>query len=613
MKNILFVLEYEREFGFLSKMNQLRYYLEFNYFCSMIINKMAKVHNVFITSKSGLLDKTLESHKNIHVIGINPIKDENNCAMKQAISISRSWHSYGRLSTLLNVNGISFGEVVQHYIMGLFFPLFLEIDYADRVLKEINPARVYVQSDFFSLGKVFPLFAERSIESYFLEPKLYKNAKNFVANTIMTHNRGKYILKTPCLYLIQEDNKNKAKYSIFFDVPYSNDLTTVISLIRTLVGRHIFKCYIYTDKSFVADKLNDLDLKIVREKINLDSHIKIKELKDYFYEHLVKDNEFKSIFTYNSINFWAAIENDMRILFDKELGLIINDTYRFEKIIDIVKPEIVIVGDDRATRVRGHVILAKQRGILVMEVQHGMYSSSMPADFPLSDKVAAGGIYYKKVYTKYGADDEQVVITGWPKFDIYKELKEKNFRKETVDILFATDSNDVKFNIDIIKTVSSFVEDIPNLRLIVKPHPSENKNNYTNIIKNYKKVILTDNNEDINALLASSDLVMMIYSTIGIEAIILDKPLICINRMETPHESIFASSEAAIQVNNLDQLVPVIKDVLFNQAIRPKLAKARSKFVNEHAYLQDGKSSERVSDLILKMIEDSSSCTQIIN
>ena len=81
------------------------------------------------------------------------------------------------------------------------------------------------------------------------------------------------------------------------------------------------------------------------------------------------------------------------------------------------------------------------------------------------------------------------------------------------------------------------------------------------------------------------------------------KPIICINT--TNKKSMYVSSGIAIEVKKVEELIPAIKDVLYNEEIRKKLAEARKKFVYEHAYIQDGQATKRAVDLIMRMIEES--------
>ena len=125
------------------------------------------------------------------------------------------------------------------------------------------------------------------------------------------------------------------------------------------------------------------------------------------------------------------------------------------------------------------------------------------------------------------------------------------------------------------------------------------------IARRYKQVILHGSREDTARLLALSDVVIILSSTVGIEAALLDKPIICINIANQEPDSIYVSRGVAIEVRKMDQLIPAIKDALYNEEVRTRLAEARKKFVYDQAYIQDGQALKRVADLIIHMIEES--------
>ena len=109
-------------------------------------------------------------------------------------------------------------------------------------------------------------------------------------------------------------------------------------------------------------------------------------------------------------------------------------------------------------------------------------------------------------------------------------------------------------------------------------------------------------------MVASSDILITVSSTVAIEAALLDKPIICINA--TDEDSAYTSSGIAIEVRKLEELIPAIKNALYNEEVRGKLADARKKFVYEYAYIQDGEASKRVADLITQMIDDAKEAKQ---
>jgi len=82
---------------------------------------------------------------------------------------------------------------------------------------------------------------------------------------------------------------------------------------------------------------------------------------------------------------------------------------------------------------------------------------------------------------------------------------------------------------------------------------------------------------------------------------ILKKPLIILCQfMEKPPVD-YASEGAAIRTRTEQELRDTIKELLENEQARHELAKNRDTFIYKYAYIQDGKSTERVCDLIEDM------------
>jgi len=587
-------------------MNNLRKILEEKLWVLPLIKKMSENYSITITSMEGVFE-SLGYRKWIHPIEKNTSEAKLEYALKQVIRLSRKWHMYGDLHELLQINGVNVGELAQQMMMDLFFPFFMDVDNAELFLKNEKPDIVYIQNDLFTLESALHTVAlAHGIQASFFEPRIYRHLKKklhsyFAYKLYKSFNFPRF----SGLYLLNGVQCNESNCRILMDLPYINDFNAVFPVIQELINRGICECYILGDRSVLSKRFRNIEPVKIRNKTVYKRKMNPKELSKYYHSKLKRDSCFQAIFTYRGMNFWDAVKESIHLLFDRKFIDIIHNINYFDTVIQTIKPNLLVVADDRAIRVRGHVLLAKHRGIPVLDIQHGVYLPTRPFDTPIADKLAAGGNYTKRVYIKYGAREDQVVVTGWPKFDIYKKLKDNSFkrkRKEKLNILFATSPLDFKLNLDIIETISLFIKDSLNLRLMVKPHPIENTKMYDVVSKKHKTVTLCESKEDITKLLALSDLLIFFSSdTVGLEALLLDKPIICINM--TNKEAIYVSSGVAVEVKNLQDIIPAIMDTLYSEESLTRLAEKRKRFVYEHTYLHDGQASKRVTDLILQMIK----------
>jgi len=534
-------------------------------------------------------------------------KDSHN-ASQQAIKIAKQWYKYDGLPKLLQVDDINIGKVFQLEMANTLKLLFECITVANSYTNESDPDNLYLESDFSYLGRAFEATAiKKGINYEFLQPYWYRQIKNNLRQWVEC-NSLKNRLKGN-LYAVN-NHTGKSKYNILADVPYINWFNAVSPVISNILDQDISECYILGKKEHIFlgfPQAKEITL-ANKKKCHIYFKKKSREIKAYYQKELKNDAGFHELFTYQGISLWKAIRDEIALLFNKKIPEIISNLEVFSQIIDTIKPDILVIGtEDKSTPVAAHVLLAKKKGIPVLEIRHGIMSPNTPPNPPWSDKIAVGGEYWKEFYiTKLGARENQIVVTGWPKFDIYADLKKLDKQKKEPDvILFATQPIYTDLNLTIIENIGSYVEKHPNTRLIIKPHPIEKSKVYSQIAKKYKNVISESFDKPIAELIASSDVVIMVSSTVGLEAALLDKPIICINTTKEEMASMYISSGVAIEVNRVEELIPTIEEVLYNKKVQKKLANARKKFVYEHAYIQDGKASERVANVIIQMIEES--------
>lgn len=231
------------------------------------------------------------------------------------------------------------------------------------------------------------------------------------------------------------------------------------------------------------------------------------------------------------------------------------------------------MGDDRApSSVRIDVLYCKKKVIPHFEVQHGMYTTNSLMAMPLSDKIFVWGEATKNALIEAGANNDQMKVTGSPKYDSLI-LRSNDYNKYVINhydktILFATQPVPSNITLQIINKIGSFLKEKEGIRLKVKPHPSENAEYYKGFVKHFAddNINVTDNNEDMIDLILNADVIIIISSTVGIEAAILDKPMICVNLSDQKSE--YVECGVALEVKDLKDLVPQINNAIYNDKIQ---------------------------------------------
>ncbi len=106
-------------------------------------------------------------------------------------------------------------------------------------------------------------------------------------------------------------------------------------------------------------------------------------------------------------------------------------------------------------------------------------------------------------------------------------------------------------------------------------------------------------------LLSAADVVITDFSSVGIEAILFDKPLVTVNFDNTnfenyPNKSAFAKSNASIYVENFNDLEKILLDINNNKFDYKELEKGRQALTYSYNFLNDGKATQRIYKILTK-------------
>jgi len=108
-------------------------------------------------------------------------------------------------------------------------------------------------------------------------------------------------------------------------------------------------------------------------------------------------------------------------------------------------------------------------------------------------------------------------------------------------------------------------------------------------------------NFDLKTLLYYADAVVTFNSTVGLEAMIFDKPVIAYNPTKRHDLVQFESTDAAFSVSDAKQLPSALRRVLSDADMRQRMRRARKQFIGDQAYQMDGQARQRVLEMIKKV------------
>ena len=224
----------------------------------------------------------------------------------------------------------------------------------------------------------------------------------------------------------------------------------------------------------------------------------------------------------------------------------------------------------------------------------------------------------KEWFARDGIPPEHLFTIGQPRFDLIQkqEYDQKRLQMELgipkdkgiiilatqpmVESYLWTEKDREKF----IQVIVGGMKDFPDKQLVIKLHPDENIDIYRRLLNNIgddRTVICRE--ADIYELLNACDLLITFYSTVALEAMLFNKPVITVNLFSKTDIFPYAQSGAAIGVYQEKELVPAIKKALYDNSVREELAKKSRAFTCEQIYKPDGQASKRGAELILQLVE----------
>ncbi len=166
-----------------------------------------------------------------------------------------------------------------------------------------------------------------------------------------------------------------------------------------------------------------------------------------------------------------------------------------------------------------------------------------------------------------------------------KKLSPKNIKKKKISSIIHEHN---LFN-EFIKLTKKISKDFPSINIVIKPHPTEQSEDWKNKFLNYENVNI-DNNFDLTAYIAASKLVIFNSSTAGIQSVLMQKKTICYSSISKKNSLRQFPNKFGQLCKNYSQVKNILNKKLKNNFFLDK------KKIRERIFI----SSNFSSDIILK-------------
>ena len=158
------------------------------------------------------------------------------------------------------------------------------------------------------------------------------------------------------------------------------------------------------------------------------------------------------------------------------------------------------------------------------------------------------------------------------------------------------------------KLLLDTIERFPDKQLVIKIRPFDPVDIRALIngrLKSYPNVFIIKDANPWALINCSSLVITSRFSSIALDALLLDKPVITLNFYKRKELIPFAKRGVALNVDRPGDLYGVVKQVFEDDKLRDRLTLNRKGFIYDYGYKIDGKSEERIVDLIKKMYSES--------
>lgn len=539
----------------------------------------------------------------------------------KSIKWTRKKFNYKPFHEMCEYNGISLLNLDDGTITVRFFPVFKTITIIENLIKREKVDEIVVLDNYELGNRIIREIAESK-----KMPILSIRKKNFKESGIK-----KYFLNQSVKFLISfrewQRKREKGKCDIKAGnkkvLTLVNDLTqvTTVEPIMKAVKNSINFILLKTDSVFnneIRNLIRKINLPHIPFERYLDSRIKKivsaeEKRMEKEWNTLKNDPNFRNIFYYKDIYL-----GEISVQIFERMFFVDHHLYQLTKYIELIKkaihtekPDLALVLGETNTLRRTFAFMCRGEKVPILYLQHAIVVANRGFGRDDCDWWAVQGQTDKDFVVSCNVPKNKITIVGQPRYDTLAN-KDKFFDKKTAcsqlgldankdTIVLATQSTFAQKNI---LHVLNAIKNMSDKQIVVKLHPRQrNIKGIKNMVKKYNPNVIVIRDINIFKLMSVCDLFIAEESTTALEAMIFNLPVITLNFDRRDEEVPYISSGASHGVYDPNELENVIKKMLHNKKLKRTFDIKQRKFVREHVYKIDGKSTERVINLIKAMIE----------
>jgi len=559
------------------------------------------------------------SHKNLEKCGINHVisdsyLDQNFMSLieKTCYHLSK-WYTEKSIEKIVEYDGLNLGEFFYIELYELLIPFLKNFSEISKIFKENSNALFFTSQNLYDIIHSFSsnvkiLQSVNSIKSEFDYTHIDIPFKFGSKSSHIRIGRSKYLklLNVSEKFLNLRVKKQSHKSVIllsdfspqlykefFLAMPESKNI--FVKFDRTAPSFWNYDTYSTVKKSgCIIENFSSLIDDNIKKSIT-DSQMLINEKLDL----LDNSDEIKHFFSLNEISFWNAFQKTFFELLRNKFLEAITEIGILKKLFSKHKFLGALVRTETSIRDLIIIKLAKRQNIPIILLEHGLtplgknllehqkFYRGLPV---YSSKYLVWGNIDLKSNIENGFSDSKIEVLGVPFYDKIFHNKIPSYTELDNFILFATDFKALhkieRITIESMKKYEMIINSVYNAvmkhnkRLVIRPHPLKDIGE-SEIAKKLDPKIKVVLGGSILPLIKSSSLVVVTdVSSVMIEAMALNKPVISL-RVNPDFDDEFCNPNACLRTNIEDFEINLTK-ILGNQQFRNLLLKKQKIFLDEN-------------------------------
>ena len=528
-----------------------------------------------------------------------------------AFSLAQSWYWInGEDATLFN--GISLGRVVEIEMWYFLQEVLEHVLIFQKIIKLYNPQKITLttlHNDFFT--RIISLFNNVKVEQGYSSP--VQIAKHWLSNDHRLDLLKASELDRHVRFLALQ-TQGSIRHSLtnrpfqvlaVLELPgahYSDTLETILE-------------HVYNGAIMLMDHRH-LKRRIVQQYFTILFSEYITRLTPKLFKHTrywqrlfqaIKKDLMKN-FTINGVCYWNIVDSRLKRLFSFKLPLATIELLAAELALKVHDVQCLLLHSDAHHGSRLFTFVGQQLGIPSVVAQHGLTLGEWGYTPLYAHYFAAWGNQSRQWMIDHGVSPERIVITGSPRID--RILRLTPLSRTTLHlpeqrklILWPIDPGPISHLRSILEQIMQAISDNPSLTLIIRPHPSMHEISWLReAATKYSQCLFSPAHYDLFSIIHHCDAVLVQESTVGVEAMAFDKPIIVFPYDESSVMSTIYPSEAIFACVSVVDLQNAFRLIDNNNSVLATKKEQARRFITNVFYRLDGQSARRVAAIINKMV-----------